>query len=1679
MKNRDRRPHSTRKGRSARRWTRAPPPRAGRGRLGRRPAAFSLLFVALAVAAGVAGSASSRGGTRAKRPAPPQAAPATQSQSGEQISPSAQQQIAALMAEKRSRTSAQKKMDSRLIYGAKMARGEQIAEGVETLQVNLPKAADGRTIVDITANVDGAFLAQLERLGATIIISHPQYRSVRAEVDLASVESIAALSKVINIRPMDEAIFWRQDGELTDGAPSVNPERLSPFRPGLEPRLESVRRKLTAAFDDFETNAYGVNANGVRKNEADTTHRANVARNTYGFDGTGVKIGVLSDGVRALAMSQAAGDLPHNVTVVPGQDGPTGNLCPITLVCNEGTAMLELIHDIAPGAQLFFATAQGGPSNFANNILTLRNTYHCDIIVDDVFYFAESPFHDGQAAGVVSPNNQGLVTQAVNDVTADGALYFSSAGNSGNKNDNTSGLWEGDFVDGGDAPSPIGAANGRIHQFPADGATPAQTFDTLVAGVTSGPFTLNWADPLGASNNDYDLYILTANGAAVAASSTNGQDGNDDPIEFINASANTALRMVIVKFNGDPRFLHLSTSRGRMVVNTPGATSGHSTAANAFGVGATPASDLAGGPYPNPHSSTNQVETFSSDGPRKLFFKADNTPYTPGNFSSTGGITRQKPDITAADNASVTGAGGFPIIFGGTSAAAPDAAAITALLKSANPTLTLAQARTALNASAIDIEAPGVDRDSGVGIIMADTALASLGLPASAANVTTGTVVADAVGGNANGFIEPGERGTLAVQLVNTGNAAATSVTATLSTSTPNVFITPPASRSYPDIAATNGTSSSATPFEFVLGAGATYGTNINFVVTVTYNGGTTRAFPIIVPTGRLANISTTLDTTAPTAPPEATSAATGTQTGRANFTFPTGNCGAAKANPGTTSTLARRYDSYTFTNTSASTICVTVQFSFSNTALLHAVAYVPSFTPATPTVNYVADSGGSTTQGAGTAQLFSFNVAAGATFVVVVSESNQNGGLGVPYNLRVSGLPAQAVPANAAPVITAPGAQTTPEDTPLVFSGGNAISVADSDAGNNALKVTLTATNGTLTLSGTTGLSFTTGDGTNDPTMVFTGSASDINAALSGMSFTPTLNYSGSASVQIDVDDQGFTGTGGAQTDSETVPINVTPVNDLSISDVTQAEGNAGTTAFTFNVTLEAPAGPGGVTFTASTADGTASSASDYTALTNQPGSIAEGQSSTTVTVNVNGDMTQEPNETFTVNISNITNAQAGDAQGLGTILNDDGAPNAGQVVISEFRLRGPDPDGNGALTGTDDEFIELYNTTNSDFVVADRAPVALNTAGWAIVSSDAPLTPKYIIPAGTTIPARGHFLVTNGTGYSLGAYATADAPGGSPATYNVDIPDGAGLALFRTGTPLPTSEASGDILDRAGFRVSGAPYTEGLGLTPQGGVTIPAQHSFVRKMPTGPSQDTGDNEADFDFVSTDAGVYGGRQSILGAPGPENTSSPVERNSQFGGFLLDSMQSANAPPNRVRSFTSDPSNNSTFGTLTIRRRITNNTGVTVTRLRFRVSIITGYPVTDPSLADMRVRTAPDESVSDVGDTTTCGLASAPCTVQVIGTVLEAPSATSNGGLNSSLSVTLAPAVEEAVAAPVASPAPSPKKFGKRKVDTPVQTDFVPLAAPLDNGQSINVQFLLGIEKTGRYRFYVIIEALP
>lgn len=901
-----------------------------------------------------------------------------------EISPEALAQIDALIREKESRSPTERKMDSQLIYELRMERGQAIANGIRALETDVRVNDTGKAELDITANVSDALLDQLRANGVEIVSSVPEENSVRARVPLDSLETIAALPDIKFIQPKQDAMT----SSSTSRSAATDGPGLPSSRQSLTDRVARLRALLNAALQENSMNSVPANVpptgQGSQTSQGDAAHRAFAARGTFHVDGTGVKIGVLSDGVANLAASQALGDLGP-VTVLPGQTG-TGD---------EGTAMLEIVHDLAPGAQLYFATAFTSITSFAQNIRDLRAA-GCDIIIDDVSYFVESPFQDGQLAP--TNTNGGVVTQAVNDVTADGALYFSSAGNEGNVNDGTAGVWEGNFVDGGGTGGPLPA--GRVHNFGG------QNFNTLTANGQT--ICLFWSDPLGGSNNDYDLFRLNAAGTGVAASSTNVQNGTQDPFERVTSNTANPRIVIVKKSVAANRFLHLNTFRGRLSIATTGQTHGHSAAAEAFSVAASPAV----GPFPNPFSAANVSETFTSDGPRRIFFQPNGTPYTP-DLLATGGVVRQKPDITAADGVAVTGVGNFSNPFFGTSAAAPHAGAIAALLKSANPALTPAEVRALLTSSAIDIEAPGIDRDTGAGIVMAYNVLQAAGI-AGTANIEFGSVTADEGPGNGDGDITAGEAAILNIQLANLGVNPATNVTATLTSPTPGITIHVPNASAYPDLAAFTGAGVNSTPFRFTVASDAVCPLIANFVLSVSYSGGPSpKVLTLSVPIGPIENVNSTLDVNAPTLPNGFSSAITGTQTGRINRFLPPSSCDAEKPNPGLfTNEGVRRFDAYTFTACANS--CITMRLNTGNINLFP-VVYRGMYNPADLTANYYADPG-SSASGAP----FSFNVTAGETYTVVVQEVNPGEGIGNNYNLNAFGCMVNCGPINQVPVAKA-----------------------------------------------------------------------------------------------------------------------------------------------------------------------------------------------------------------------------------------------------------------------------------------------------------------------------------------------------------------------------------------------------------------------------------------------------------------------------------------------------------------------------------------------------------------------------------------------------------------------------------------------------------------------------------
>mgnify|MGYP000703519270 CR=1 FL=1 len=552
------------------------------------------------------------------------------------ISDNVKVQIQALQDEKAKRTPVQKKISSHLLNAYKLRHGQTVAPGVPVFRTGVKLDGAGMTLVDIKATVTPAVLEHVRHHGGIILFSSKRFNAIRARIPLDAVETIAAHADIDFVRPAGRAI-----------------------------------------------------TNKLNTSEGDITHNAVTARSTYNVDGSGVSACVLSNGVDSLATVQGTGDLPA-VTVLAGQAGSG----------DEGTAMLEIVYDLAPGASLSFATAQGGEAAFAQNILDL-GAADCNVIVDDATYFAESVFQNGPIA------------QAIDTVTTGGALYFSAAGNAGNLNDGTAGVWEGDFSDGGAVTSPI-PFTGRVHDF--GGST---TYNTVTSTSGCCPATLHWSDAVGASGNDYDLYVLDSTGTTVIGAGDNIQDGNDDPYEQTSNLPPTGSRLVIVKYSGAARYLHLNTLRGELAIATTGQTAGHSAASNAIGVAAVSTDGVS-----TAYDGTESVETFSSDGPRRIFYESNGTAITAGNFLASGGKLLNKPDITAADGVTIA-APGFSD-FHGTSAAAPHAAAIAALLFEADPTRSADHVKEAMLATALDIEAAGQDRDSGAGIVMAGLALQGL-----------------------------------------------------------------------------------------------------------------------------------------------------------------------------------------------------------------------------------------------------------------------------------------------------------------------------------------------------------------------------------------------------------------------------------------------------------------------------------------------------------------------------------------------------------------------------------------------------------------------------------------------------------------------------------------------------------------------------------------------------------------------------------------------------------------------------------------------------------------------------------------------------------------------------------------------------------------------------------------
>ena len=482
---------------------------------------------------------------------------------------------------------------------------------------------------------------------------------------------------------------------------------------------------------------------GVITSQGDAAQGSDLARNVCGLNGVGTTVGILSDSYDALdgeAEGIASGDLP-------GPGNPNGNFVPTIILADageeegllggfidEGRAMAEIVHDVVPQATLAFHTASLGQPDFANGILRLANDVKSDVIVDDIFYFAEPFFQDG------------IVAQAVDQVKDTGVTYVSSAGNGARKS------YESEFRPAPDTTKLTDADSSIIgdyilHDFdPGPGADVFQRI-TIPFGTT---ISFQWSQAYASicetsegADSDLDIFIFTREDfSSPIFGSTFGNVGAD-PFEVLSVSTDFSVEayLVIGKFvgisefgfevpgpNPNPeriKYAYFGDDLQEEYATNSSTAVGHPNAAGAIAVGAVPYFNT-----PAFGEAEPILEPFSSAGGTPILLTPCGEPITPQ--------VRQKPEICGPDGGNNTFFGGdfegdgFPNFFG-TSASAPHVAGIVALMRQASAGIDPDSVESILQSTALDMDDPftpdpdpGFDFGTGYGLVRAVEALSQL-----------------------------------------------------------------------------------------------------------------------------------------------------------------------------------------------------------------------------------------------------------------------------------------------------------------------------------------------------------------------------------------------------------------------------------------------------------------------------------------------------------------------------------------------------------------------------------------------------------------------------------------------------------------------------------------------------------------------------------------------------------------------------------------------------------------------------------------------------------------------------------------------------------------------------------------------------------------------------------------
>jgi subtilisin family serine protease len=486
---------------------------------------------------------------------------------------------------------------------------------------------------------------------------------------------------------------------------------------------------------------------GLVDSQGDVSMRSKTAKAQFGVTGAGQAVGVLSDSFDAAAIG-CAGPLDPTVTMTTAADDiASGDLPPVTVLqdiadcgsIDEGRGMAQLIHDVAPGADILFRSAFNGYADFANGIIELADA-GATVIVDDIIYFAEPMFMDG------------LIAQATDQVNARGIPYFSSAGNRGYDS----------YQDGYREVEGLRELEGFLLQDFDPGAGVDYTQSVTVPPGTQVVFSFQWDEPfftdtngLASSASDMDVQVFDTDFNSCYFTFCAGGDviqifGQDDNI---NGTGDPLEIFAIINFSAEPKEVQITLQRFagpapsllKYVVFNPvtinewdtnsGASFGKAMANGAFGTGASAWFNTQ--PY-NPSCTIcrpARINSFSSAGGTPILFDAQ------GNRLPVPEI-RNKPNATGPDGADTTFFGfKFPFKvprddrrypnFSGTSASAPHVAAVAALMLDASPWLDADDVFAILEATAEDMDDfrttdpdIGFDFGTGYGFVNAEAALA-------------------------------------------------------------------------------------------------------------------------------------------------------------------------------------------------------------------------------------------------------------------------------------------------------------------------------------------------------------------------------------------------------------------------------------------------------------------------------------------------------------------------------------------------------------------------------------------------------------------------------------------------------------------------------------------------------------------------------------------------------------------------------------------------------------------------------------------------------------------------------------------------------------------------------------------------------------------------------------------